>query len=313
MQMHVGQGIDESQTIEISQIVGGESSNGNPDTKEVDGDIKDEQPQQSETKSDTPKRLTDTISMDLVRSAEHPLDPLMTMADRALEQLDSKYLDYTSKMLTQVRTGSTLHNENLMFLKVRHGRDAKEGDDESKVPFSIYTRFLKPQGKAGQEAIWVDGKDDGLILGHGTGFLNIKTVKLPPTGAFAMSGNRYPIYQIGFRNLIVKMKEFGENDRKYDECDVDIQRNVSVDERSCTLLIITHPKKRDHFEYHIAKIYIDDEYEVPTGYEGYLWPEEEGGEPVLLEKYFYVDLELNCGLKDVDFDIANPEYDFPAW
>ncbi len=297
MLSHVGQKIEEDKTVEIAKVA---QSNIAPD----DSDSPD---------SLGPKKLTDTITMEKVKSADHPLDPLMALADRALEQLDEKYVDYSSKMLTQVRTGNTLHEENLMFLKVRHRISASDAEAAPEVPFSIYTRFLKPQGKAGQEAIWVEGKDDEMILGHGTGFLNIKTVRLPPMGSFAMSGNRYPIYQIGFRNLIVKMKEFGENDRKYGECEVKIDRNISVDNRSCTLLTITHPKKRDHFEYHIAKIYIDDEYEVPTGYEGYLWPEEEGGEPVLLEKYFYVDLKLNCELKDVDFDISNPEYDYPAW
>ena len=128
-----------------------------------------------------------------------------------------------------------------------------------------------------------------------------------------MSGNRYPIYQIGFRNLIVKMKEFGENDRKYGECEVKIKRNVEVDNRKCTLLEITHPVKRKHFDYHIAKIYIDNEYEIPTGYEGYLWPEKEGEDPPLLEKYFYLELKLNCEFEDVDFDVTNPKYDYPGW
>lgn len=254
-------------------------------------------------------RLTDMISAEQIKSADHPLDPLMKLADRGLEIIDTKYPDYSAKILTQVRTGDTLHDENVMKLKVRHGR---EGGEEQ-IPFSIYTRFLGPKSKAGQEAIWVDGRDDGMILGHGTGFLNVKTVKLDPESRFAMSGNRYPIYEIGFRNLIMKMKEFGKNDRNYGECEVQIDRNVLVDERSCTLVTVTHPIKRDHFEYHIAKIYIDDEFEVITGYEGYLWPETVGGEPVLLEKYFYVDLELNSGLEDVDFDTANAAYDYPRW
>ena len=259
-----------------------------------------------------PKRLVDLLSMEKVNAAKHPLDPLMELANSSLEVIDSKYADYSAKMLSQVRTNK-LNEENLMFLKVRHDREAEAEEKQTKTPFSIYTRFLKPKSKVGQEAIWVRGKDEEQILGHGTGLLNFKIVRLPPLGSFAMSGNRYPIYQIGFRNLIIKMKEFGENDRKYGECDVQIDRNLKVDGRSCTLLTITHPKKREHFDYHIAKIYIDDEYEIPTGYEGYLWPESEGADPPLLEKYFYLDLKLNCGLKDIDFDVANEEYDFPSW
>jgi hypothetical protein len=287
--------VEDDKTVQIEQASSPESGEQQPDESEDTG----------------PESLTDSISMKQVEEAKHPLDPLMDLADRGLEIIDTRYTDYSAKMLTQVRTGTTLHEENLMFIKVRHKKEAQ--GDQPKTPFSIYTRFLKPRAKVGQEAIWVEGKDDEQILGHGNGILNIKTVRLPPEGSFAMSGNRYPIFQIGFRNLIIKMTEFGKNDRKYGECDVQIDRNLKVDGRSCTLLTVTHPKKRDHFDYHIAKIYIDDEYEIPTGYEGYLWPEEEGGEPVLLEKYFYLDLKLNCGLKDFDFDITNPEYDYPKW
>lgn len=260
-----------------------------------------------------PKRLTDTISMKQIEEAEHPLDPLMELADKGLEIIDSKYFDYTTKLLSQVRAGGKLHDENLMLLKVRHDREVELDGTKTKSPFSVYTRFLKPKTKVGQEAMWVRGRDDEKIVGHGTGLQGLVTVRLPPKGMFAMTGNRYPIYQIGFRNLIVKMKEFGTNDRKYGECEVQIERNVQVDGRSCTLLTVTHPEKRDHFEYHIAKIYIDDEHEVITGYEGFLWPEKEGDEPPLLEKYFYLELELNPGFTDIDFDITNPEYDYPKW
>ncbi len=278
-----------------------------------DQDSEDPSHEQADRDPGQPLRLTDTITTEGIGSSEHPLDPLMELAEHSLEIIDSKYACYSAKMLSQVRTNDTLHEENLMLVKVRHDCEVETDGKKTEIPFSIYTQFLKPKSKVGQEAIWVRGKEDEQILGHGTGLLNFKIVRLPPTGVFAMSGNRYPIYQIGFRNLIIKMKEFGENDRKYGECNVTIKRNVEVDGRSCTLLTVTHPEKRDHFDYHIAKIYIDDEFEIPTGYEGYLWPETKGADPPLLEKYFYLDLHINCGLKDIDFDVTNPEYAFPAW
>jgi len=226
-----------------------------------------------------------------------------------MKVIDEKYLDYTTRIVSQVRT-NVLHDETIMNVRLRHAGKTEDGQD---IPLSIYTKFLGPKSRVGQEAIWVEGENDGNLLGHGTGLLNFKTISLDPESSFAMRGNRYPIFQLGFRNLIVKMKEFGENDRKYGECEVSIERDVMVGERMCVLLTITHPKKRDHFEYHIAKIYIDEELEIPIGYEGFLWPEKEGEEPLLLERYIYTELELNCGLTDFDFDTANPDYDYPRF
>ena len=303
--------IDENLTIKIVES-DPPSRSGSKD-EASDGDDSESDIASARPDPTRPKRLTDMISTKQIESAEHPIDPLLAMAERGLEIIDNKYHDYTAKIVTQVRTGKTLHEKNSIFLKVRHPREANEDDPSSAIPFSVYTRFLQPKSKTGQEAIWVKGRDDGKILGHGTGVLNFKTVRLEPEGSFAMNGNRYPIYEIGFRNLVTKMKEFGENDRQHDECKIKIDRNVLVGERPCTLITVTHPIKREHFEYHIAKIYIDDEYEIPTGYEGYLWPESEGDDPVLLEQYFYVDLKLNADLKDIDFDPANPDYDYPAW
>ncbi len=256
-----------------------------------------------------PVKITDGLSAAKVKAAKHPLDPLMELADGSMKLIDEKYLDYKTRIVSQVRT-NVLNDETVMFVKLRHVRNSEDGKE---IPFSIYTKFLSPRSKVGQEAIWVEGQNENNILGHATGLLNFKTVSLDPESSFAMRGNRYPIFQLGFRNLIVKMKEFGENDRKYGECEVEVERDVMVGDRKCVLLTVTHPHKREHFEYHIAKIYIDEELEIPIGYEGFLWPEEKGQEPPLLERYIYTELELNCGLKDADFDTSNPEYDYPRF
>ena len=75
------------------------------------------------------------------------------------------------------------------------------------------------------------------------------------------------------------------------------------------MIEVRHPVKRPHFDFHIATIFIDHELNVPIRYASYSWPTEEGGEPVLLEEYTYLDVKLNVGLTDADFD--PDEYDFP--
>ena len=59
-----------------------------------------------------------------------------------------------------------------------------------------------------------------------------------------------------------------------------------------------------------ARLFVDDEYRVPTFYAACDWPEKEGDKPVLLEAYTYRNIKVNTGLTDKDFDPDNPEHKF---
>ena len=251
--------------------------------------------------------ITDVLFQPREAEPEHPLDPLLEVARMGLDRIRNDVRDYTAIVVKQERVKGRLRPEEYMSCKVRRNHQT----DDASVPRSIYMRFLKPRSLAGQEAIWVENKYKGKLIGHAAGIQNIVRATLEPTGWIAMRGNRYPITEFGIETLLVRMIEKGERDRKYDEVEIEIDRDLTFDGHACTLLTIKHPTQRDHFEFHIAKIYIDDELDIPVGYEGYLWPKEPGGEPQLLEKYLYKDIKLNVGLTDIDFDPDNPEYDFP--
>jgi outer membrane lipoprotein-sorting protein len=55
---------------------------------------------------------------------------------------------------------------------------------------------------------------------------------------------------------------------------------------------------------------LDTERLIPLRYAAYLWPEKDG-EPVLEEEYTYLNVQLNVGLTDADFDPENENYHFP--
>jgi len=257
--------------------------------------------------------VTATINQQVINDAEHPFDPLLKVAEASIAKIDESIRDYKATLVSQVFVDGVLQPEKYLECKIRHKGIEGAGDTQKEIPFSVYTLFLKPEENAGQEAIWVDGWHQGNLVAHATGFLNVKRAYLDPEGAIAMRGNRYPIREIGIRNLIVKMAEIGNKDRQHGECEVTIKRNVDINGCQCTLLQAVHPVQRDHFEFHIARIYIDDARNIPIAYEGYLWPEKEGDEPPLLEKYYYTDIEINVGLTDADFDPANEAYNYPAW
>lgn len=253
--------------------------------------------------------VTRLISKAIIEAAEHPLDPILNMAEVAIERMEEKVADYTAVLSSQVRADGKLGDERHLDVRIRH--ENNEGPDITQ--FSVYTRFLKPKSSAGQEAIWVKGWNNDKIVAHGAGLLNIKRVYLDPTSPMAMKGNRNPIWDVGIKNLLVQLMAKGRRDREHGECSVTITRQVEVAGRQCSLITVTHPKQREHFEFHIARLYIDDEHGFPIAYEGHLWPEKPGGELPLIEKFVYSDVKLNVGLKDIDFDPANEKYNYPAW
>ncbi len=65
------------------------------------------------------------------------------------------------------------------------------------------------------------------------------------------------------------------------------------------------PVRRENIDFHLARIYVDDKLQVPVRYEAYDWPETEGGSPLLMEEYTFLDLKLNVGLSQADFRRAN--------
>ena len=260
-------------------------------------------------------RLASMVDNDLIAEADHPLEPVLALAAEGARRMDQQIKDYTATIVSQVTIGRNLQPEKRIFCKIRHPKTVAAGSalPSEEVPFSIYLKMLAPESIAGQEVIWDQGQNDGKLVGHTTGFLNVKRAYLDPTGSLAMQGNLHPIFDIGFLNLVRKMGEVGRRDLENPDCDVIVTRDVTVNDRTCTEIEIKHARQDANFEFHIAKIYIDQRRDLLVGYESFLWPKEEGAPPMLKEKYFYTDVKINVGLRDDDFSPDNKDYDFPAW
>lgn len=233
------------------------------------------------------------------KDGEHPLMPALRWADNGLKQVEKNVQDYSAFLIKQERIGGKLMPPQTMFVKVRH------------KPFSAYTKFVKPEKVAGQEALYVTGANNGKMWAHGTGLRNlIGTVSLKPTSPFAMEGQRYPITEIGVQNLVRRLLEVGLNDTKYGECEVKFFDNAKVGKQVCLCIQVVHPKPRRNFRFHKARIFVDKKMNLPIRYEAYDWPHKKGDEPELLEVYTYVKMKVNNGFTDYDFDPRNPEYQF---
>lgn len=238
---------------------------------------------------------------------KHPLDPALEYAKEKLVNLRENLHDYEAIMIKQERVNGQLLPAEYMSIKVRNHREF----DDRKQPFSIYLKFLRPVAAKGREVIYVEGRNDGNLVAHEGGMINFIRANLCPTGALAMRGNRYPITDAGIENLVEKLIERGQRDRAHGDCDVEFFQDAQVMGRTCTMIQVKHDENKAPFDFHIGRIYIDDEYQVPIRYEAYTWPEEGEEELPLLESYTYAKLKVNVGLTDEDFNPDNGDYDFP--
>ena len=213
------------------------------------------------------------------QAKQHPLKPMIAKAEELLKRME-KVEDYSATLVKRERIGNVLHDYQYMQIKIRH--EEKNARGEVTTPFSVYLNFLAPEDIKGREVIYVKGRNGGKLTAHdgGSGLIaaikSAVTVNLDPTSERAMRGNKYPITDIGVQNLMRKLIVVATEDMKYDDVEVKIFENTKINGRVCTCMQSVHANEADHFRFHIARIYIDDELQLPISYASYGWPEREG-------------------------------------
>lgn len=243
----------------------------------------------------------------------HPLDEALEMARETLNRVQTQIDDYTARIVKRERIRGELGQIEHMDAKIRN---RKVVDGKIKVPLSAYLNFVSPESIKGREVVWVEGQNNGKLRAHEGGFKGklLPTVWLDPDGALAMNGQLHPIYDIGIENLVAKLIERGTKEKQVGnpaECEVNFVPNAKINSRPCTVLVVGHPVQRPHYEFHRAEIFIDDALKIPVRYAAYYWPEKPGSKELpVLEEYTYLNIKLNVGLTDADFDSENPNYRF---
>ena len=233
------------------------------------------------------------------KPGQHPLDPALAWAKAGLTEYDAKVKDCVTTLVKRERLNGRLTGPEYMNVKVR------------REPFSVYIEYLKPQKLQGREVIYVEGRNGGDCLAHGTGFQRmLGTLNVSPTGSLAKRFSRYPMTSVGIANLVERLIEVAEKDVQRGECEVKYLQDVKIQGRPCFCIQVTHPTPRSYFTFYKAMIYVDRETNLPIRYESYSWPTRKGGAPILLEEYTYLNMKFNVGLSDIDFSVKNPKYNF---
>ena len=250
-------------------------------------------------------RVATTPEIAAEQVAEHPLDPLLIEAQRGYEYIRDDIEDYTAILVKRERVDGELQDAQYMFVKVRN---EQRENGQITVPFGVYIYWQGPAELKGQEVMWVENENDNKLRAHPPQPL-LPNVWLRPDGPIATRGNRYPITEMGIETLMFRLLEKGQVLRRFPEVEIETYENTTINNRQCTCYQISHTARRPEFDFQYARLFIDDELGVPIRFESYDWPAEAGGQPQLLEEYTYLNLQLNVGLTDNDFDINNDAYE----
>jgi Protein of unknown function (DUF1571) len=231
--------------------------------------------------------------IDLIQKpGEHPLAPVLRTLKASEDLIDSSIRDYTCTLVKQERVDGELGEQQHILLKVMHD------------PFSVYMSFIQPY--AGREVVYVKGQNEGNLVVLEAGFKRmLGKMNLDPQGSLAMKGQKHPITDVGIRNLLSKLSKIWEAETKFTESEVTTKAGAKIDGRSTTMIQVVHPVPRQYFKFYAARLFIDDELNVPIHFDAYVWPEQDGGVPSLDESYTYRNLKLNNGFTAREFDSAN--------
>ncbi len=256
--------------------------------------------------------ISETATRYGVVSEPTTLQEAMATAHQALDEIEHNVRDYSAIIVKKERISRKLVDKDLsdkdyittvMFAKIRE------------KPFSVYLNFISRSDNElvkDREVIYVQGRNNDMLLAHTPKFFGSRlTLPLDPKGWLAMQGEHYPITEIGLANLCRQLIRRGESAGDPSQVTVKRRRQARINTRTCTLLEITYPVHEPKTMGYLARVFLDDELHFPIRVEVYELPLDRSQGPQLVEEYTYLDLKLNNGYSDADFDPKNPQYKFP--
>jgi hypothetical protein len=226
----------------------------------------------------------------------HPLAPALKLARASRKSLEG-VRDYQCLMIKREHLNGAVLTQTLE-MKFRE------------EPFSVYLKFQDPN--PGREILFVKGQNENKLLAHeGSGIKAlVGTVPLALDSPQVRAENRHPITEIGMRNLIDQVITQWEYEGQFGETTVQYFPEAKIGGISCPAIEAMHPQPRRQFKFHLSRLYIDAQSNLPVRIENYAFPTAPGQEPPLVEEYTYVKVQTNVGLTNNDFSDRNPAYKF---
>lgn len=210
----------------------------------------------------------------------------------ALGWCDQRVQEYTCQFHKQEKIEGTIHKPETMSMKFRART------------FSVYLKWTGAVSD-GQEAIYVEGRNDGKAAVHPSGLLGIlfRRVNIDPTGKVALRHSRRPVTFAGMTNMLRLIIPQCERAKANGDLALTYEGIREHDGRPAYVFKRVLPQKHD-YPCPVLIAYIDRQYLVCVRTDAYDW------DGTLLSQYIYTDLKINPGLTDADFDPDNRDYGF---
>lgn len=244
-------------------------------------------------------------------SEPHPLDAVLEYARREQAYLRSTVRDFTCRLIKRERIEGVLQKHQYIDMRVRE--ELRDGDAIVQ-PFSLYLEFVGPPKLAGRRLLYVAGRnDDKMMVRNGGRHFDYVVVNLDPDGDTAKEESLVPVTKTGFQQILDQMIDIIARHRRVDPAgdNTKVERiaGAKLNHRACTIIRITHPRKQQGLEFHVANVFVDDELHAPARVDISTWPHREGNPAPLLAEYTYTDLKMNVNLPDAAFSAAQLKQD----
>ncbi|REK19560.1 MAG: DUF1571 domain-containing protein [Planctomycetota bacterium] len=236
--------------------------------------------------------------------SDHPLTPVIDYAHREQKFLRQNVRDFTCRLVKRERIGHFLQDVHFIDMQVREG---VYQNNQVVQPLSIYLHFLAPRDVVDRRVIYIEGQNDGkMLVRNGGRHFEYVVATIDPNGENARQETLVPVTEIGFNRLLDKMIAVLERHRQADPTGENTRAQritgAKINDRSCTVIRITHPRRMDQLEFHLANVFVDDALHVPVRVDYSDWPRREGDKPGLIAEYTYTQLQLNVDLPENTFD-----------
>jgi hypothetical protein len=219
-----------------------------------------------------------------------PMDePIRLIA--AAKKAMSEVKDYSCVLVKKEKMDDKPPVENVMSMKIRT------------EPFSVDMRWLEPKSLVGQEACYIEGKNDNLMRVKSAGLLgHLGFLSLAPDDARAKATSKHGIHESGLANMIDRFAVAWEKERALNVTKVRLA-DYEFNKRRCARVeTIQLENPNNQFLFQRTVVYFDKETHLPIRVECYEWPTKEGEPGALAEVFSYVNLRLNVGLGNEVFD-----------